>query len=402
MTADNRGPELAAVTGAFLGLSAITVLLRCYVRLVVLRIFRPEDYLAAGTLMLFIAYTAVVSLSIEYGAGKHTVDVPKENIPKVLEMRWVGEIIYVATAATLKLTVGVFLLRICSQMWHKVTIWIVLVVCVVFNTCYFFLAAFQCRPVRYFWEQYTNASLNGSCLSFEFTTSLTYTFSGINAAGDWFLALLPVALVRNLELGRRQKISIAGILAIGIVASAATIVRVFYVWQIEQGGDVLYEFTDFAIWSTVENGLGLIASSVVMLRPLFKKFLKAASQYAFSQQYAIQGQSANSRQKFLDARPATGSQNPEIELYRQNLAARNKNPQRGDDDNVDDDTPLYSSRNVNTYLSDNETRENYHNPLIPREVSARFRDGLRPDRPEAQLPYAHGHELNGNVRKSDV
>lgn len=32
----------------------------------------------------------------------------------------------------------------------------------------------------------------------------------------------------------------------------------------------MYTFTDLTIWSTVENGLGLTASSIATLRPLFK------------------------------------------------------------------------------------------------------------------------------------
>jgi hypothetical protein len=45
----------------------------------------------------------------------------------------------------------------------------------------------------------------------------------------------------------------------------------FYVWQLTDAKDILYEFTDIAIWSTVENGLGLTASSLATLRPLIRK-----------------------------------------------------------------------------------------------------------------------------------
>ena len=45
----------------------------------------------------------------------------------------------------------------------------------------------------------------------------------------------------------------------------------FYVWQLTEAEDILYQFTDIAIWSTVENGLGLTASSLATLRPLVRK-----------------------------------------------------------------------------------------------------------------------------------
>lgn len=130
-------------------------------------------------------------------------------------MRWAGELTYIATCISLKLTVGLFLLRICARKWQKNTIYAVLVVCVGFNLFYLFIAAFQCQPINFYWEQYTNTTLTGRCLSLKLITSLTYAACGVNAAGDWTLGLLPILLVRGLDLARRQKISIAGILALG-------------------------------------------------------------------------------------------------------------------------------------------------------------------------------------------
>lgn len=49
--------------------------------------------------------------------------------------------------------------------------------------------------------------------------------------------------------------------------------RIPYVWQLTHSIDFLYVFTDFTIWSTVENGVGIIASSIATLRPLFRKAL---------------------------------------------------------------------------------------------------------------------------------
>ncbi|KAI1821778.1 hypothetical protein F4861DRAFT_441475 [Xylaria intraflava] len=365
MPSNDRGPELAAVTGAFLGLAAISVLLRCYVRLFMLKIFRPEDWLAVWTLASFTSYAVFIILTIKYGGGKHTIDVPRENIPKVVQMRWASEITYVATITTLKLTVGLFLLRICSQLWHKITIGAVLVVCVLFNIGFFFLAVFQCRPVSYFWLHDTNPTAVGSCLSNELITSLTYAASGVNAAGDWFLALMPILLVQNLELGKRQKISIAGILALGTIASAATIVRIFYVWQLTRGGDVLYQYTDFTIWSTVENGLGLTASSVATLRPLFKTFLNAASQYGFSQANAARRPSMNHSQRYSSG-PANGNHNYGIALYQMKSRPRS--------DEIDDKMPLsldqYAWPSYRVYRPGRESHEGYTCPVSPGGTSA--------------------------------
>lgn len=51
----------------------------------------------------------------------------------------------------------------------------------------------------------------------------------------------------------------------------AAIVRLPYTNRLLMNPDYLYNFTDFAIWSAVEIGLALSASSLGTLRPLLRK-----------------------------------------------------------------------------------------------------------------------------------
>lgn len=54
-------------------------------------------------------------------------------------------------------------------------------------------------------------------------------------------------------------------------ASMATIIRAPYAKELLSDPDYLYNFTDLAIWSTIEIGLGLTASALATLKPLFRK-----------------------------------------------------------------------------------------------------------------------------------
>ncbi|KAH8673681.1 hypothetical protein BX600DRAFT_212667 [Xylariales sp. PMI_506] len=270
MDTDDRGPVIFGVAVALLAVSAVTVALRCYVRVRLLHVFRWEDWMALATLGFFAFYCACVFESVRYGAGKHITDVPTEYIPISFELRWIGEIAYIFTSIFVKFTVGLFLLRICSHKWQRAVIWAVLAVVILFNIFYLLIAILQCRPITYFWLRFTDTKMQGTCVSIALATGSTYAATAVNAVTDWTLGLLPIALVWNLHLGTKAKCSIAGVLALGILASAATLMRLPYVWQLTHSTDGLYVFTDFMIWSTVENGVGLIASSVATLRPLFK------------------------------------------------------------------------------------------------------------------------------------
>lgn len=72
-----------------------------------------------------------------------------------------------------------------------------------------------------------------------------------------------------------------------ISASTATIIRIPFVKDLANQADFLYATTDVAIWSTSETGIGITASCLATLRPLFREF--------FSRQKLMGGTSSNER-----------------------------------------------------------------------------------------------------------
>ncbi|KAB5586200.1 hypothetical protein GE09DRAFT_1210775 [Coniochaeta sp. 2T2.1] len=170
----------------------------------------------------------------------------------------------------LKLSIGVMLLRITVSRAHKIIIWTAVGILEVYSFGFFFLFVLQCLPSSYFWTRFTGGS--GTCIDPVITVNATYAYSAITCAVDWTLGLLPISLVWDLQMTPRTKLSVAAILALGAIASTATIVRIPYVKGLSNSADFLYATTDVAIWSTCETGIGIAASSIATLRPLFRTF----------------------------------------------------------------------------------------------------------------------------------
>jgi hypothetical protein len=61
--------------------------------------------------------------------------------------------------------------------------------------------------------------------------------------------------------------------------SIATVIRIFYVHQLSHTQDFLFANTGVSIWSTVEPGMGIAASSLACLRPLFRRIFQSNSMY---------------------------------------------------------------------------------------------------------------------------
>ncbi|KUI70112.1 hypothetical protein VM1G_06533 [Cytospora mali] len=283
---DNRGPEMAIVSIVVTSLTVIAVSLRCYTMVAILKRFMIEDWLAVITCLFQVAFCAFVLLGVSHGLGAHVDNVPLDERPKALVWKWAGQIAYIVVSTMVKFVVGIFLLRLCVESgWQRITIWVLLVLVGVFNAFYVFIAIFQCQPVAFYWWRYTtNPPVIGKCNGHTLATVPTYIAVLLGIAGDLILALLPITLIKKAKLDRKTKISVVCVLSLGSLASVATIARIPYAQQLLSNPDYLASFADLAIWSIVECGIAITASSLATLRPLFVKLSILASNH-FSTQF---------------------------------------------------------------------------------------------------------------------
>jgi hypothetical protein len=114
----------------------------------------------------------------------------------------------------IKASIGIMLLRLCVNKIHQTIVWTVLMITELYSAMFFFIFLFQCLPSKYFWTQYTDPD-SGSCMDPFIVVAVFYGYSAISCAGDWTYSILPVFLVWDLQMGRREKLSVILILAVG-------------------------------------------------------------------------------------------------------------------------------------------------------------------------------------------
>ncbi|KAF7531085.1 hypothetical protein G7054_g9218 [Neopestalotiopsis clavispora] len=277
MATDTRGPQIAAITYVFLILSTIATLLRVYCRGRVIKAFAMDDWLAVVAQIFFIVFCAYEIAGYVYGTGQHVADLSIENRVKAMQMWWTCEPLYVLCNMSIKASIAIFLLRICVSKVHKIIIWIVIGVTELYSFAFFMLFVLQCRPTALFWLRFGDSPPEGMCLDTSVVTNVFYGYSAISCVTDWTYSILPIFLVWSLQMNRKVKISVAAILAAGVIASSATIVRFPYLHFLNDVDDFLYSTSDIAMWSTIETGLGITAAGVATLRPLMKTFFGGSS-----------------------------------------------------------------------------------------------------------------------------
>ncbi|OCK77317.1 hypothetical protein K432DRAFT_249536, partial [Lepidopterella palustris CBS 459.81] len=278
-----RGPQVVAVMATLLVLSWITILLRCYVRTQISKSFGLDDWLAVAALAFFTAYGAFIFDATHWGSGRHTSSLSPHQYSMTMRSFFMLEITFLVLTATIKFSVSALLLRLAIKRLH---IWIIYAVCMVvfvFSIAAIFVDTFMCHPTTYFWTRFDEPKpTSGSCQSASTVANISYFTIVISFITDVTLAVLPGFIIWESRLSPRDKVSVIAILALASLAGISALIRIPYNKSILNGNDVTYVTADLNIWACVEPGLGIIASSVATLRPLFRNFFSRSKLFGSS------------------------------------------------------------------------------------------------------------------------
>ena len=79
----------------------------------------------------------------------------------------------------------------------------------IYGTWAFFGSIFLCTPVPFFWDK---SITGGKCLN---QYAVWFTNGGMNIAQDFAILVLPMPLLRNLQIPKGQKRALVAIFALG-------------------------------------------------------------------------------------------------------------------------------------------------------------------------------------------
>lgn len=261
-----EGPslKLLIIVTVLLAIATIAILLRIWARLII-KGFGLDDWLMILGWALLVFCTIADYLCIGYGVGAHADRLTEYQIEQAKKWFLVAGITYAAATAPVKASICVVILRITR---HKVYRWILYVVIFLsvsgsFIRVVTYLA--RCQPLEAAWNP-----LKGKCGSTSILTNVSYFFGAICILTDWVCAILPAFILWNVQLSTKLKAYIGIMLALGVLASVATIVRMKYLLNYQDPDDYVYGITPIAIWSNMECCVGIVAGSLATMRPLLR------------------------------------------------------------------------------------------------------------------------------------
>lgn len=110
-----------------------------------------------------------------------------------------------------RLSITISLLRLTVERIHIWILYAVMALSTTVGIVLFFVAMFQCQPVSYYWDR---LSIEGHCLDMDLLLGIVYMYSAVAATCDFIIGILPVLLIWRLQMDRRTKTAVAGILGI--------------------------------------------------------------------------------------------------------------------------------------------------------------------------------------------
>lgn len=163
-----------------------------------------------ATVCFFTAFLSCEFGGIRYGTGKRRALLTDGNAQTALRYWFFCEIFYTLCTSTLKIAVGLFLLRIAVVKWHVWVIYAIMAFAGVLGVAYCGIMTFQCNPISFWWD--LNPTHHGHCISPEVVIDTTYLVSALNSVADWTFAVLPIFIVKDLQMKKQQKCLVAMIL----------------------------------------------------------------------------------------------------------------------------------------------------------------------------------------------
>lgn len=126
------------------------------------------------------------------------------------QVYFVAQILYKVNIGLTKISILLLYLRIFITQWFQRTCQVSIAIIVAFTIGTVISSIFQCTPVAFAFDK----TEKGTCIDL---TAFWYANAAFNILSDIAIILLPVSVIKKLQLSPQQKLLLCGIFAVGIL-----------------------------------------------------------------------------------------------------------------------------------------------------------------------------------------
>ncbi|OLN91618.1 hypothetical protein CCHL11_06606 [Colletotrichum chlorophyti] len=272
--AESNTARIMAIVTVFHFLALTSVGLRVYARVWVIRSPGWDDLTIIFSALCALGGWVVFVIQANYGLGKHLVTIDKQYDYVVYQHAsfWQSVISAGAALMWLKVSIALNLLRLTVSNWYKWALWATIALTLVYCIGGMFPFFFHCQPMSGYWDK----SIKPKCRGGDELNKFGVVNTGLNILTDIILAVLPVPMVWNLQMKRRVRIYVIGILSMGYFAVAMGIIKAYHQCVAINDRDKTFN-QSVQFWGFLQLQVGIIAACAPTLKPLFSRLLRLSS-----------------------------------------------------------------------------------------------------------------------------
>ncbi|PLB42583.1 uncharacterized protein BDW47DRAFT_121684 [Aspergillus candidus] len=261
----DKGPTLVGVLWLEVGMCLLVLGLRIYTRTVIRRSLGVDDLLLVISWLLMVAFAALCTAAAMTGMGTHYDKLSPDEFSRGMLFLLAGQSVVSLAMGLSKCAVAAFLMRILVKTWHKAFLWFWNISIMILSIFLSITVFVQCTPVESIWDP--RVPKKGCSLNLTVIATVMCAWSAVL---DFVLALFPWVALWDLNMKKKEKITICLSLSLGIFAGVCGIIRTTGLYALADSTDYLYATTDSVIWTNSEMTTTMICVSIPALRPLYR------------------------------------------------------------------------------------------------------------------------------------
>ncbi|KAF2492281.1 hypothetical protein BU16DRAFT_467793 [Lophium mytilinum] len=269
-----RNWTIPAILIVALSITTLVLGARFWARFVIQKNAGLDDWLIIAALV------SARILGFQVHSWDHTPELAVTSRKAVVAI----ELLYIFAVFPTKISILFFYRRMAVGSISKnfiLLVWASIAFVIAYAVVFLIVLPLTCTPVNAFWDQF-DFSPGGWPATHEFHCHPEYkslfAASSISMVQDIIAAVMPIMLLWNLQLPRRQKFAIYGIFALGLLTTICGAMRIYYVHFVYfETYDISWECLPGWLWSCIEVDLAVICASAPALKVFFRRYLNMSS-----------------------------------------------------------------------------------------------------------------------------
>ena len=185
-------------------------------------------------------------LSVNHGNGRHMFYLDHADV--IEASKWSRATIPPNLMACLmaRISLCLFMMRIVNRnRTYMILLWVIIALNSVTTSASIIQLLAGCRPIEKLW----NPKAPGVCLPAKVTLIIGLLQATSTIASDWILALLPILILKDLNMARRTKIVLSILMGTGLFVGVAALVKTLSLYTLGARVDVTWDTFNLTCWS---------------------------------------------------------------------------------------------------------------------------------------------------------